>query len=568
MPIHRTIKNVVKNYTVAEVKVREATSNDPWGPSTSLMTEIADLTFNMMALAEIMNMIWKRLNDSGKNWRHVYKSLVLLDYLLKTGSERVAQQARENVHSIQSLKDFQHYEDGKDHGASIREKSKQIAALLGDDERFKNERTKALTAKERFAQNTGMGSGVRKDSSSKMSHSTSDRYLYASSSRAGGAPLNSELEAVRPSSFGEEDLQLQLALAMSKEEHEEEQKRRKGDEMKLQMAIEESKKITAAQAGGGGGGGAVGGDNGLVEVEYAMMPLKIAPSQTWDGHLSAAAVDPWAAPVGARPVPVPSDPWGLPPPVVQPERAPGLGGPADPWSPAPVALSAAGFAEPPKNTFASPWGEPAPAVHAGISSSNSTAAAPVIMEDEFDLLSTRYKAPPSAATNASATAMTTQSGNMNFDLLGGDDPWDVTDTKSSAYKNEKKKTAEEFLGPNANLVNLNDLVTPKPPPSTILNPFGVPTGLSAQPPAANLFAARAQQEEKNKRVPINQLQGQVTAAPGYAQPPSYALGSAASMPVPMQPLPGWPMAGGAALYQQPSILQAQPAYPSSKNPFQ
>jgi len=56
--------------------------------------------------------------------------------------------------------------------------------------------------------------------------------------------LNSELEAVRPSSFGEEDLQLQLALAMSKEEHEEEQKRRKGDELKLQMAIEESKKIS------------------------------------------------------------------------------------------------------------------------------------------------------------------------------------------------------------------------------------------------------------------------------------------------------------------------------------
>lgn len=161
MPIHRTLKNVVKNYTLAEVKVREATSNDPWGPSTSLMSEIADLTFNVMALAEIMNMIWKRLNDHGKNWRHVYKSLVLLDYLLKTGSERVAQQSRENLHSIQSLKDFQYIEDGKDHGSSIREKSKQIVVLLKDEERFKNERTKALTAKERFAQNTGMGVNVR-----------------------------------------------------------------------------------------------------------------------------------------------------------------------------------------------------------------------------------------------------------------------------------------------------------------------------------------------------------------------------------------------------------------------
>jgi epsin len=57
-------------------------------------------------------------------------------------------------------------------------------------------------------------------------------------------PLNSELEAVRPSSYGEEDLQLQLALAMSKEEHDEEVKRRKGDELKLQMALEESRKAT------------------------------------------------------------------------------------------------------------------------------------------------------------------------------------------------------------------------------------------------------------------------------------------------------------------------------------
>lgn len=53
--------------------MREATSNDPWGPSSSLMSEIADLTFNVVAFAEVMGMVWKRLNDSGKNWRHVYK---------------------------------------------------------------------------------------------------------------------------------------------------------------------------------------------------------------------------------------------------------------------------------------------------------------------------------------------------------------------------------------------------------------------------------------------------------------------------------------------------------------
>ena len=53
------------------------------------MSEIADLTYNMVAFTEIMQMVWKRLNDHGKNWRHVYKALVLLEYLIKTGSEKV-----------------------------------------------------------------------------------------------------------------------------------------------------------------------------------------------------------------------------------------------------------------------------------------------------------------------------------------------------------------------------------------------------------------------------------------------------------------------------------------------
>jgi epsin len=54
------------------------------------MSEIADLTYNVVAFTEIMQMLWKRLNDHGRNWRHVYKALVLLEYLIKTGSEKVS----------------------------------------------------------------------------------------------------------------------------------------------------------------------------------------------------------------------------------------------------------------------------------------------------------------------------------------------------------------------------------------------------------------------------------------------------------------------------------------------
>ncbi|SLM39445.1 Epsin-like, N-terminal [Lasallia pustulata] len=54
------------------------------------MSEIAQMTFNgSNDFYEIMDMLDKRLNDKGKNWRHVLKSLKVLDYCLHEGSELV-----------------------------------------------------------------------------------------------------------------------------------------------------------------------------------------------------------------------------------------------------------------------------------------------------------------------------------------------------------------------------------------------------------------------------------------------------------------------------------------------
>lgn len=41
-----TTRTVTKGYSAVEVKVRNATSNDPWGPVGSDMAEIAQITFN------------------------------------------------------------------------------------------------------------------------------------------------------------------------------------------------------------------------------------------------------------------------------------------------------------------------------------------------------------------------------------------------------------------------------------------------------------------------------------------------------------------------------------------
>ncbi|XP_071552213.1 uncharacterized protein lqf isoform X2 [Panulirus ornatus] len=246
--IRRNLKNIAHNYTDAQIKVREATSNDPWGPSSTLMSEVADLTYNVVAFTEIMQMIWKRLNDHGRNWRHVYKALVLLEYLIKTGSEKVADQCKENIFAIETLKDFQYVEENKDQGMNVREKAKALVTLLKDDERLRNERVRALKAKERFAQSVS-GIGSDSDISSPTSPSYRDTYVTSSSRPAernaygvqeGSSGLEPQLEAARPQTVGEEELQLQLALAMSKEEAEQEEQKQRSDDVRLQMAITQS----------------------------------------------------------------------------------------------------------------------------------------------------------------------------------------------------------------------------------------------------------------------------------------------------------------------------------------
>lgn len=62
-------------------------------------------------------MIDKRLNDKGKNWRHVLKALKVLDYCLHEGSELVVTWGKQNLFIIKTLREFQYIdEDGRDVG--------------------------------------------------------------------------------------------------------------------------------------------------------------------------------------------------------------------------------------------------------------------------------------------------------------------------------------------------------------------------------------------------------------------------------------------------------------------
>jgi epsin len=474
--IKRQVKNVAYNFSSAQVKVREATSNDPWGPTTALMSEIADLTNDPMAFTEIMVMLWKRLNDHGKNWRHVYKSLVLLDYLIKCGNEKVAQQCRENIYSIETLKDFQHIEDNRDQGLNVREKAKQMVALLNDEERLKNERARYQMTRKRFIAN---GTGISSDGSARVR-------------RGESSVIDAELEEARPSSIGEEEMQLQIALALSREESAKEEEMRRGDDVRLQIALEESKRNASTN-----GDDAFGDEflssapsshktpttnepkrTGLESALEDLMQLNLCdPAPT---SINAPTLnDPWGAPSSG----FGNDTWGsLPPPKttttaaannVYPDLFTSTPASNDPWAAAsaPVAVAST----PASND---PW-LPGPPSQIPLPSSNNTKA----NDDPWGISFTPTE--PKLANNDPWTVSSTTNAPMMAAPLSPSPVFDSSKPTNGARSNSK--TPESFLGESSSLVNFDNLMGPPPstlPPRPGSNPFGAPSTASSTNPFA------------------------------------------------------------------------------------
>ncbi|XP_041474573.1 epsin-2-like [Lytechinus variegatus] len=578
MATRRTIKNIVHNYTDAQVKVRDATSNDPWGPSSSLMSEIAHLTYNVMAFSDIMSMIWRRLNDHGKNWRHVYKSLVLLEYIIKTGSERVAQQCRENIFAIQTLKDFEFIDkDGKDTGLNVREKSKSLVALLKDEERLKQERVRALKAQERFAQaSQGIGSSTVGKTDFESSHDSNQSENAANTTSATPPrSLSTDMEQARPQTSGEEELQLQLALAMSREEAEQKEKEVRSDDIRLKMALDESKEIQAP----------AGSQQATTLLNLASDPKWSPPAaqDPWGApapatsspafnntQASVTVNDPWKNPSPAHKNPPPqgspwgaspplaaavpaSDPWGAPPAAPAPAPAP-----ADPWggvaAPAPATTPAP-----------EPWGSAAPApTKSDPWSINGGGAAPD-PDAEFDKL--RVK-PVEGAVSAvsiddsffSAPVAVPSSNSNAFDMTGMDQALGST---------PDKKKPEDFLGKNSKLVNLESLIGPTretvgQPSMQGTNPFMSVLGGAPPPVSTGLQAQPLNNPFQQQRMPaptINQMRAQPVVdvnagfgGGGMGMGGGMAMGGGTTLPPPLLPASSGPSPAQQQAQTNPFLL--------------
>ncbi|XP_015226630.1 PREDICTED: epsin-3-like isoform X2 [Cyprinodon variegatus] len=591
--LRRQVKNIVHNYSEAEIKVREATSNDPWGPSSSLMSEIADLTFNVVAFAEVMGMVWKRLNDSGKNWRHVYKALTLLDYLLKTGSERVAQQCRENAFTIQTLRDFQYMDrDGRDQGANVREKARQLVCLLRDEDRLRQERSQALKTKERMAGGgtgggSGSGSGVyggippayhpgRRTSQPSMA------VLYGEEfSRSRGSPCSfnssassphaaSDLEQARPQTSGEEELQLQLALAMSREESQKEQRCRQGDDSVLQKALDESRRESQS-------GTHESAMLDLVDIFGSSSEPQPCPSDPWTSAQPSCNItsNPWDSVGGCvitgthsgvqSSTPVINSPWVAPSSCSNNSNpwAPCTNSHSDPWEVAPAASS-------PHNNA---WNSPTDGDHDGTD--------PFTLQEEDDphQEGPRATSPlPASPTDAELFAEKTE-----FELFPEQDSRSDPFKPDPSLKHQVNgrmsaspemfdlsclapplaapaarvcQTPETFLGPTgASLVNLDTLIPPKPPAKMQNNPFL--SGLSAPSPT-NPFHC------DQPRLTLNQMR------PSSTSPlPPHMLSYSPSLPLPLlhQPpvLPSSLTQPSSGILDLPSNLP-QPLLPLSPRP--
>ncbi|KAH9480380.1 ENTH domain-containing protein [Psilocybe cubensis] len=146
--MYNQAKNVVLNISEMEAKVREATNDDPWGASSTLMQEIAQGQY----FNEIMPSIYSRfMEKEARQWRQIYKALQLLEYLIKHGSERVVDDARSHISTLKMLRNFHYIDDkGKDEGINVRNRSRELVELLSDVEKIRAERRKAKANKNKY----------------------------------------------------------------------------------------------------------------------------------------------------------------------------------------------------------------------------------------------------------------------------------------------------------------------------------------------------------------------------------------------------------------------------------
>ncbi|KAL3844219.1 hypothetical protein ACJIZ3_001622 [Penstemon smallii] len=177
--IKREVNLKVLKVPEIEQKVLDATDNEPWGPHGTVLAEIAHATKKFTECQMVMNVLWTRLTETGKDWRFVYKALAVIEYLVAHGSERAVDDIIEHTFQISALASFEYVEpNGKDVGINVRKKAETIVALLNDKDKIQDVRNKADANREKYFGLSSSGITFKSGSASFSSSSlkNSDRY--------------------------------------------------------------------------------------------------------------------------------------------------------------------------------------------------------------------------------------------------------------------------------------------------------------------------------------------------------------------------------------------------------
>ncbi|MCD7469505.1 hypothetical protein HAX54_008605 [Datura stramonium] len=178
--IKREVNLKVLKVPEMEQKVLDATDDEPWGPHGTTLAEIAQATKKFSECQMVMNVLWTRLTETGKNWRYVYKSLAVIEYLVAHGSERAVDEIVEHTYQISSLTSFEYVEpNGKDMGINVRKKAENVVALLNNKEKIQEVRDKAAANRDKYFGLSSSGVTFKSNSASFSSSSnfqSGDRY--------------------------------------------------------------------------------------------------------------------------------------------------------------------------------------------------------------------------------------------------------------------------------------------------------------------------------------------------------------------------------------------------------
>ncbi|MBA0719456.1 hypothetical protein Golax_007135 [Gossypium laxum] len=185
--IKREVNLKVLKVPEIEQKVLDATDNEPWGPHGTALAEIAQATKKFSEFQMVMNVLWTRLGETGKDWRYVYKALTVIEYLISHGSERAVDDIIEHTFQISSLTSFEYVEpSGKDMGINVRKKAETIVGILSNKEKIQEARNKAAANRDKYVGLSSTGITYKSSASSYSSggfNGGGDKYGGLSSRR-------------------------------------------------------------------------------------------------------------------------------------------------------------------------------------------------------------------------------------------------------------------------------------------------------------------------------------------------------------------------------------------------